>query len=44
MSSNYKIVHIEINEQLQQLLYSDDELNRILGTQIIFNKLNINYE
>lgn len=38
------IKYIEINEQLQQLLYSDDQLNRSLGTQIIFNKLGINYE
>lgn len=39
-----QIKYIEINEQLQQLLYSEDEINRSLGTQIIFNKLGINYE
>ncbi len=39
-----KIKFIEITPQLQQLLYSEDNLNRSLGTQIIFNKLGINYE
>lgn len=39
-----QIKYIEINEQLQQLLYSKDEINCSLGTQIIFAKLGINYE
>jgi len=40
----YKIKYIEIPLQLQTLLYSKDELNRNLSTQIIFNKLGINNE
>lgn len=43
LSSDYKIKFIEITPQLKTLLYSDDELNCKLGTQIIFNKLDMNY-